>query len=247
MLVIGFLAGRTLDRRRLRRPRRARARGATPSGGCTPARASSATSTCSPGRRGTSRSSREHGFPLPPAYDDHADAWDDVRRALAAPRRPTVPCNNDLLAGNFIDDGERVWLIDYEYSGNNDAVLRARQHRDRVRLRRRSRSTPGGGLLRRDPTRGCWPGSGSRRCAASTAGRCGASSRPRPARSTSTSTRWGDGSASRRRRATFTSPRASTALLDGGRPMTELDAARARGPGRRHRRGSDRLLGRPTT
>jgi thiamine kinase-like enzyme len=31
-----------------------------------------------------------------------------------------VPCNNDLLAANFLDDGERVWLIDYEYSGNND-------------------------------------------------------------------------------------------------------------------------------
>ena len=31
-----------------------------------------------------------------------------------------MPCNNDLLAGNFIDDGEKVWLIDYEYSGNND-------------------------------------------------------------------------------------------------------------------------------
>ena len=28
-----------------------------------------------------------------------------------------VPCNNDLLAGNFLDDGERVRLIDYEYSG----------------------------------------------------------------------------------------------------------------------------------
>ncbi|MEJ7833637.1 MAG: hypothetical protein WKF79_12035 [Nocardioides sp.] len=41
-------------------------------------------------------------------------------RALAAAPRTTVPCNNDLLAANFIDDGERVWLIDYEYSGNND-------------------------------------------------------------------------------------------------------------------------------
>lgn len=30
-----------------------------------------------------------------------------------------MPCNNDLLAANFIDDG-RLWLIDYEYSGNND-------------------------------------------------------------------------------------------------------------------------------
>jgi thiamine kinase-like enzyme len=31
-----------------------------------------------------------------------------------------VPCNNDLLAGNLVDDGEKLWLIDYEYSGNND-------------------------------------------------------------------------------------------------------------------------------
>ncbi len=66
---------------------------------------------------------RERGFPLPATYDDHADAWSDVRRALAAAPRPTVPCNNDLLAANFIDDGQRVWLIDYEYSGNNDACF----------------------------------------------------------------------------------------------------------------------------
>jgi len=65
----------------------------------------------------------EKGFALPPGYDDHADAWADVQRVLAARPRLTVPCNNDLLAGNFIDDGERVWLIDYEYSGNNDAAF----------------------------------------------------------------------------------------------------------------------------
>jgi thiamine kinase-like enzyme len=66
---------------------------------------------------------RERGFRLPTGYDDHARAWDDVRRALNATPRPTVPCNNDLLAANFIDAGERVWLIDYEYSGNNDACF----------------------------------------------------------------------------------------------------------------------------
>ncbi|WP_426244485.1 phosphotransferase [Nocardioides sp. LHG3406-4] len=63
---------------------------------------------------------REQGFALPGRYDDHADAWHAVHRALAARPRVTVPCNNDLLAGNFIDDGDRIWLIDYEYSGNND-------------------------------------------------------------------------------------------------------------------------------
>ena len=66
---------------------------------------------------------RERGFQLPATYDDHADAWADVRRALETAPRSTVPCNNDLLAANFIDDGQRVWLIDYEYSGNNDACF----------------------------------------------------------------------------------------------------------------------------
>ena len=64
---------------------------------------------------------KERGFRLPATYDDHAEAWEQVRRALSASPRPTVPCNNDLLAANFIDDGTQVWLIDYEYSGNNDA------------------------------------------------------------------------------------------------------------------------------
>jgi thiamine kinase-like enzyme len=71
---------------------------------------------------------KERGFALPDTYDAHVDAWDAVHRALAADPRPTVPCNNDLLAANFIDDpgwNERghVWLIDYEYSGNNDACF----------------------------------------------------------------------------------------------------------------------------
>ncbi len=66
---------------------------------------------------------REHGFTLPPGYDDHAGAFARVRAALAVRAEPTVPCNNDLLAGNFVDDGSKVWLIDYEYSGNNDACF----------------------------------------------------------------------------------------------------------------------------
>ncbi len=66
---------------------------------------------------------REHGFPCPTGTTSFAPQWERVRRALAARPAATVPCNNDLLAGNFIDDGERVWLIDYEYSGNNDPAF----------------------------------------------------------------------------------------------------------------------------
>jgi thiamine kinase-like enzyme len=63
---------------------------------------------------------REHGFKIPAGYGGLAPAFEAARAALAARPAATVPCNNDLLAANFIDDGERIWIIDYEYSGNND-------------------------------------------------------------------------------------------------------------------------------
>jgi len=63
---------------------------------------------------------REHGFAIPAGYDDLMAQVADARAALAVRESATVPCNNDLLAANFIDDGKRIWLIDYEYSGNND-------------------------------------------------------------------------------------------------------------------------------
>jgi thiamine kinase-like enzyme len=61
----------------------------------------------------------DNGFKIPSAYLEHADTFAHIRRALAVDQS-TVPCNNDLLAENFIEDGERMWIIDYEYSGNND-------------------------------------------------------------------------------------------------------------------------------
>jgi thiamine kinase-like enzyme len=63
---------------------------------------------------------RSQGVRIADGYDDHADAFAEIGRALAVRDEGTVPCNNDLLAENFIDDGDKVWLIDYEYSGNND-------------------------------------------------------------------------------------------------------------------------------
>lgn len=65
----------------------------------------------------------DRGYRLFEGYDAHADDWQRVRAALAVRAGPTVPCNNDLLAGNFVDDGDLCWLIDYEYSGNNDAYF----------------------------------------------------------------------------------------------------------------------------
>ncbi|TRW80670.1 phosphotransferase [Mycolicibacterium sp. 018/SC-01/001] len=63
---------------------------------------------------------RRHGFAIPADYHDHAEAFSAARHVLAGTEEDLVPCNNDLLAGNFIDNGDRIHLIDYEYSGNND-------------------------------------------------------------------------------------------------------------------------------
>jgi thiamine kinase-like enzyme len=64
-----------------------------------------------------------HGFRLPDRYRDLLPRMDEIQRSFAVRPEPTVPCNNDLLAGNFIDDGSKLWLIDYEYSGNNEATF----------------------------------------------------------------------------------------------------------------------------
>jgi thiamine kinase-like enzyme len=61
-----------------------------------------------------------HGFAIPAGYVSYSAEFLRIQGALAAHRLPTVPCNNDLLAGNIVDDGDRIWLIDYDYSGNND-------------------------------------------------------------------------------------------------------------------------------
>jgi thiamine kinase-like enzyme len=63
---------------------------------------------------------RERRFRLPARYEEFLPAVDRIRAALAVRPEQTMPCNNDLLAANVLDDGERLWLIDYEYAGNND-------------------------------------------------------------------------------------------------------------------------------
>jgi thiamine kinase-like enzyme len=60
------------------------------------------------------------GYRLPSGYLGHAGAVERIRQALAVRPVPLLPCHNDLLAANFIDDGRSISIIDYEYSGNND-------------------------------------------------------------------------------------------------------------------------------
>jgi len=62
----------------------------------------------------------DRGFAVPAGYREHLDAVPRIGAALRARPLPTMPCHNDLLAENYLDGGERLWIVDYEYSGNND-------------------------------------------------------------------------------------------------------------------------------
>lgn len=68
------------------------------------------------------RAAVERGLALPPGYADHAATVDRIAATLRRDRVTTVPCHNDLLAANILDDG-RIWFIDWEYSGNNDPAF----------------------------------------------------------------------------------------------------------------------------
>jgi len=57
---------------------------------------------------------------IPEGYPERMPSVRKIEQALAVRPLPSVPCNNDLLAENYIDDGKTLRIIDYEYSGNND-------------------------------------------------------------------------------------------------------------------------------
>lgn len=122
VLVIGYLPGRTLSRESVTEP------------GLIP-RIAEACRTLHAGprfccdfdmferQRGYLDTVRSGGYRVPDGYLELGEQLRDIRMALAVLDEGTVPCNNDLLAENFIDDGEKIWIIDYEYAGNNDACF----------------------------------------------------------------------------------------------------------------------------
>ena len=65
----------------------------------------------------------ELGAPIPAGYREHLGQVPRIEAALAARPLASVPCHNDLLAENYLDDGTRLWIVDYEYSGNNDPTF----------------------------------------------------------------------------------------------------------------------------
>lgn len=72
-------------------------------------------------QRGYREVCRERGFALPDRYDEFESKVRRLEQVMRVNPETLVPCNNDLLAENFLWDGSRFRLIDYEYSGMNEA------------------------------------------------------------------------------------------------------------------------------
>ena len=59
-----------------------------------------------------------HGIAVPEAFERAREVAAEVERARGPV--PERPCHNDLLTANFIDDGDRIRIVDWEYAGMGD-------------------------------------------------------------------------------------------------------------------------------
>jgi thiamine kinase-like enzyme len=61
----------------------------------------------------------ERGIILPPSLPDALATLGRIEEELRT-NEPACPCHNDLLPANFIDNGEAVKIVDWEYAGMGD-------------------------------------------------------------------------------------------------------------------------------
>jgi thiamine kinase-like enzyme len=59
------------------------------------------------------------GAPPPARFDWMLAEAGRLEAALGEPATPR-PCHNDLLPANFLDDGTRLWIVDWEYAAMGD-------------------------------------------------------------------------------------------------------------------------------
>ena len=62
------------------------------------------------------------GARIPDGYAAVQREAEAVRAALGRHELPLRPCHCDPLCENFLDTGARMWILDWEYAGNNDPM-----------------------------------------------------------------------------------------------------------------------------
>jgi thiamine kinase-like enzyme len=67
------------------------------------------------------KTGRAHGSEPPDGYDDALEVAHRIEKAVRdQPGHEPVPAHNDLLPANFLRDGDRMQVIDWEYAGMGD-------------------------------------------------------------------------------------------------------------------------------
>jgi thiamine kinase-like enzyme len=61
----------------------------------------------------------EHDVKFPNDSQNILEQMTRIENALQ-PHHRACPCHNDLLPANFLDDGKKIWIIDWEYAGNGN-------------------------------------------------------------------------------------------------------------------------------
>lgn len=59
---------------------------------------------------------------LPDGYDEIVIAAEPIKTVLANADVILAPCHCDPLCENFLDDGQLMWIVDWEYSGMGDPL-----------------------------------------------------------------------------------------------------------------------------
>ena len=62
------------------------------------------------------------GASVPEGYEDVHREAESVRRALSKHSLPSAPCHCDPMVENCLDTGKKMYIIDFEYAGNNDPM-----------------------------------------------------------------------------------------------------------------------------
>lgn len=66
------------------------------------------------------KTARQFNVPLPRNIDWILERSREIEKAMYLQPLQPRPCHNDLLNGNFIDDGNRIRILDWEYAGMGD-------------------------------------------------------------------------------------------------------------------------------
>ena len=66
------------------------------------------------------KTARSFNVSLPEKMDWYLEKSHEIEKAMYREQLESRPCHNDLLNGNFIDDGTRIRILDWEYAGMGD-------------------------------------------------------------------------------------------------------------------------------